>query len=315
MKTLTFLTIVLLFSSNLYSQLPPNIIYIPWDSIFFEHNTIPYQISPTLGNCWQVGHPSKTFFNDAYSLPLAIVTDTLEPYPINSNSSFTFSFANYLIYGVWFEFLQKFDSDTLTDYGSIDVSYDQGLTWEILKDSICQSGCMQLFWSADSVFSTGDTFPHVLKSSGHSNGWIRSRFTWWWGMPEIKNNSKHTPVSIYLKFTFHSDSIQTNKEGWMIDNIISGPLDVVSGIPDLLHPDELIIMPNPLVTFSKVICSKPCQNSIFQIFDLSGKRVFQKNVDSFKTFELRRQDFEPGIYFWTLYSENSSPLTGKFVVN
>src|SRR4051812_30284690 len=39
-------------------------------------------------NIWQLGKPSKPVFDSAYSKPLALVTDTLHPYPINNTSSF-----------------------------------------------------------------------------------------------------------------------------------------------------------------------------------------------------------------------------------
>ena len=39
-------------------------------------------------NVWQIGKPQKTVFDSAYSYPNAIVTDTLNPYPVNDTSVF-----------------------------------------------------------------------------------------------------------------------------------------------------------------------------------------------------------------------------------
>jgi len=46
------------------------------DSVNFRHNV------------WQIGKPQKSIFKSAYSIPNAIVTDTINPYPINDTSSF-----------------------------------------------------------------------------------------------------------------------------------------------------------------------------------------------------------------------------------
>jgi hypothetical protein len=214
---------MLLAAMNLYSQKNFGD-YIPVDSIFFEYNTLPYQISvPYDLNCWQTGQPSKSSFNSSWSLPLAIVTDTLLPYPLNTNSSFTFSFPSNIDYGsAYLEYLHEFDTDTLNDFGTVEASYDHGLTWSVLKDSLC-TDCIQLFWSEDKVMSTAELRPHMLNPSGRSNGWIRSRYTWWWWMWVDKNTGRDFPPdSISIRFTFTSDGIQTNKEGWMIDNIITG---------------------------------------------------------------------------------------------
>ena len=299
-KFIIFLMTILV-SECLFSQIPPND-YIPKDSIFFEHNTIPYHIYPTQGNCWQVGTPSKTDFNQAYSLPWAIVTDTLLPYPINTNSSFYFSFRNHL-YGSYFEFLQKYDSDTLTDYGSIEVSYDHGSTWSVLEDTSCQSQCIQLFWSDDVIVSTGVNIPHLLYPSGHSQGWIKSQYTWWWIIPENKPDSFPTD-SIYIKFTFKSDSIQTNKDGWMIDNIITGELDFGSGISDMNRNSFVTVSPNPLTTVSVVRCSNDYSNSSFEVYDLTGRLVFCRSIDQNRSLLLNRKDFITGVFLWKVKSKD-----------
>jgi hypothetical protein len=289
--------------------------YIPFDSIFFERNTIPFNLDPPLsGNCWQVGHPSKSFFNQSYSLPLAIVTDSLLPYPPNSNSSFSFSFF-YYAHAVYMEFLHKVDSDTITDFGTVEVSYDQGATWEVLKDSTCQNfGCVQLFWSDDSVLLTGIKIPHSPEMSGHSNGWVRSRFTWWWDFPVNKDSNLTSSDTITIRFSFHSDGIQTNKEGWMIDNIITGYYDVGTGISTFSSPGQVQVLPNPLTHVSEVVFAKDLSNFDFEIYDLQGRIVFRRQVDQNRSLLLNRTLFAKGIYLWSAKSDDNLIQTGKLVV-
>jgi len=311
MKTKYFLLIiVILGAQDLFAQYPGN----PVDSIFFEHNTLPYQISPTPGNCWQVGHPSKTYFDSAYSLPLAIVTDTLNPYPINTNSSFTFTFPNNFE-GSFVRFYQKYNTDTLTDYGTIEVSYNLGATWLPLVDSNCiMNDCIHLYWSDDLVLSTWKSVPHVMQPSGLSHGWIMSQYTWWWTVPTKKEVDSMPPTLISLRFTFSSDAVQTNKDGWMIDNITTGYLALGDGIP-IMNKDAVVrISPNPMTSVSLVTFSTELVNSSFEVYDLVGRLVYHEDINKKLFLNLYRKDFIPGSYIWSVRSGDRQVQTGKLFV-
>jgi len=56
------------------------------DTISFEAGQHLITIDTQANNIWQVGKPAKSQFNSAYSIPNAIVTDTLHPYPSNITS-------------------------------------------------------------------------------------------------------------------------------------------------------------------------------------------------------------------------------------
>lgn len=312
-----FTLCLILFSVNSYAQKSFGDL-IPFDSIFFEHNTLPYFIdqTPSPQDRWQVGHPSKTYFNSSLSLPLAIVTDTLNPYDVNLDCSFYFSFrigpeggANYL------EFKHKYDSDTLNDYGMVEVSYDHGLNWKVLKDSGCNDGsCVMLFWRPDQVLSTAQFVTHTTYPSGHSNGWIKSTFIWWWWMPVDKNSAGFPPDSIYLRFSFHSDNIQNNREGWMIDNIVTGIMDVGSGVNNNQPYYNISVSPQPLTDVSRVKFPEGLPSSDFIICDALGRIIYNRHVQSGEDLDLLRSDLHPGIFFWSLHSGNSIISKGKLSV-
>lgn len=60
-----------------------------WEFFRFDSSNIYLQIDTTSSNnIWQVGQPSKTFFDSAYSPVNAIVTDTINSYPVNNHSAF-----------------------------------------------------------------------------------------------------------------------------------------------------------------------------------------------------------------------------------
>jgi hypothetical protein len=92
-------------------------------------------------NCvWQIGRPQKPVFDSARSYPNAVVTDTLQTYPTNDTSSFILAqgglygwgYPSYAGITGWY----KVNSDSLTDYGMIEVSVDSGATWiNILTDT------------------------------------------------------------------------------------------------------------------------------------------------------------------------------------
>ena len=312
-----FALCLLLLSTGTYAQKNFGDL-IPVDSIFFEHNTLPYFINqtPQPQDRWQVGHPSKTFFNSSWSLPLAIVTDTLNPYDVNLDCSFYFSFpigpeggANYL------EFKHKYDSDTLNDYGIVEVSYDHGLNWKVLKDSTCPDfSCVQHFRRPDQVMLTAQQVTHITYPSGHSNGWIKSTFIWWWWMAVDKNNAGFPPDSIYIRFTFHSDNIQDNKEGWMIDNIITGIMDVGSGVSHDQSEFSISVFPLPLTDVSRVKFPDNLPACDFVIYDALGRIIFSRHVQAGENLELSRSELHPGILFWSLHSENTIIRTGKISV-
>jgi len=307
---------MLLAAANTQAQKVFGDLY-PVDSIFFEHNTLPYFIdqAPLPQDRWQVGHPSKTFFNAAYSAPLAIVTDTVNPYGINLNCSFSFSFEN-LPYGAsYLEFTHKYDSDTLNDYGMVEVSYDHGLNWTLLKDSTCADfSCVMLYWKPDQVLSTAQQINHIMYPSGHSNGWIRSSFIWWWWMAVDKNNTDLPPDSLYIRFTFHSDNIQNNKEGWMIDNIITGIMDIGSGVSQNQHDYAINISPLPLTAVSRVKFPENLPACDFIICDALGRILYNRNVQAGEYLDLHRSDFHPGIFFWSLRYKDQVVSSGKLAV-
>ena len=133
MKKLTILLIVLLGFNNIYAQ---------WynETINFESPSSMVWIDDTQeNNIWQIGTPQKDYFDQAYSPPYAILSDTIESYGENLHSSFIVSVKGWSWFGgspSILTFKHKFDTDTLTDGGYIDVSYDSGESWvSIIHDT------------------------------------------------------------------------------------------------------------------------------------------------------------------------------------
>ena len=225
----------------------------------------------TLG-IWKIGHPSKTVFNTNIEGSKSIMTDTLNPYPINDTSSFeiTIHLINFLaeVNFIDVELTHRFDTDSLLDNCLINYSIDGGNTWfNMLSDTL------DLYQNSHYFYSSSTYIYGNMPITGNSQDWVVSTFRkdiWQnWLMPYID--------SVIIKFTFISDSIQTNKDGWQIDHlcITETHYGIIKELPTLYNFAS--VYPNP----AKQELTLKFDNSFHQLFDLTiynsyGQNVFQK---------------------------------------
>ena len=52
----------------------------------------------TSDSLWQIGKLDKTYFSNAYSVPNAILTDTIQTYPTHQSSSFNIKLTDETLY-------------------------------------------------------------------------------------------------------------------------------------------------------------------------------------------------------------------------
>ncbi|MBS1778611.1 MAG: T9SS type A sorting domain-containing protein [Bacteroidetes bacterium] len=230
-----------------------------WDCTFeHPHDTIRgHLFIDTINykhNIWQIGRPQKAVFDSARTYPNALVIDTVNTYPVNDTSVFILKQEWPLAlwaYGsvplITFSFQLQKDSG---DKAIIEYSADTGKTWT------------DLIKSGDYVFDLNDT-PSIDTST---NGW---RSVWCYWAPR-----HHHPDSVFYRFTFISDSIDSHQDGWMIDNIV---LDYYSeGYVQPLKDDNFIsIYPNPCTDYL-YIKSKKIATHIPQvsIYDALGRQLY-----------------------------------------
>ena len=174
-------------------------------------------------NIWQVGKPDKTVFTSAYSAPNAIITDTLNPYPVNDTSVFIAKIPGYYmdptispIHVFSFEYQLDIDSGSIA---RVEISEDSGAHWENIVDTLPT----HYYW------------PILIPDLSHStSGWTA-----------LTLNRDWSPASdtILFRFTFISDSTFANKDGWIIDNIFC--FYQWEGIPQVQNNNLITIGPNP----------------------------------------------------------------------
>jgi hypothetical protein len=279
----------------------------PWSLISFEEPSGFIRNTPSSQNLWQIGAPQKSFFNQAYTLPNAMVTDSVNFYPANNHSSFDL-FIGYFNnpiypYDFFIDFRQKFDTDTLRDGGYITVSWDHGQSWmNILDDTISK----QFFWFSPAenwgmwgntnLYTYGDTlFNGEHGYSGKSDGWMHSCMAWY-NLP-VKKPHDFPPDTMILRFNFISDSIDHNKEGWMIDQIRIFSIDLGSGIGEnIIETPRIRVTPNPFKTCTMVTFNKVYEQVKYQLIDPAGRIQQSGNPGRCSKFEIRRANLSPGIY-------------------
>lgn len=256
----------------------------PFGFISFDNSPDPRIIIDTVANpnnIWQIGHPNKTIFTTAYSSPNVIATDTLNPYPINDTSSFTiihiadlgWYWQYYIIYiDGWY----SVNSDTLTDRGYIEFSPDHGNTW-FYADSIMNHGC---------CFSGSEELPTF---TGNSFGWQHFHYCL---CAPISVNIGDT---VLYRFTFISDSVQTNKDGLMFDNLEF--MDMIEGVDEIQNDNLISISPNPATSELKIQNAELKIKEI-EIYSVVGEKVYQERLTSdigHRTISVA--DFPSGMYF------------------
>ena len=249
-------------------------------------------------NLWQVGTPQKTVFTSAYSSPYAIVTDTINSYPINDTSSFEIvnlatGFGWQMPHTVILSGYYQVNSDTLTDYGKIEVSPDNGTTWIDIVNDTAYSNYYQ-WWTVKPVLS------------GNSNGW--QQFTVWLAPLGPLFNVQYNDTILY-RFTFISDSVQTNKDGLMFDDFHFE--DWAEGIAEIQNDNLISISPNP--TSDELIFhrTKVSTNSKIQILNYSGQVLYNNSNFIGETIDIRQ--LSNGIYLLK-YSDTKNFSIKKFVV-
>lgn len=289
----------------------------PWSVISFEEPSQWLSILPGTDNIWQIGYPQKTIFNAAYTPPKAIVTDTINVYPPLNESSFIVKIGNFNSFdypwNIFVDFRHKFNTDTLQDGGWISVSWDHGISWyNVIKDTVS----LNFFYGTPtrSFFWPGNTGLYDTTSvlcngqpgfTGNSNGWVHSCLAWY-DIP-LKSNGIMIPDTMLLKFNFVSDPVQTNKEGWMIDQIRLFSIDLGSGMENREgNLNSAKIVPNPVKEQAAVILPEYCDKFDYQITSAAGNLIMERKNLSGKWFILERNDLPGGIYCITILNHHSN---------
>jgi hypothetical protein len=293
-KLLFFFTLVISFSANAQwywqeSFEAPNDLY---RGKFFRDTNSNHN------NIWQIGHPNKTVFTAAYSNPNALVTDTLHPYPTNDTSVVIVKHQKRVSNIFTVDFWYRLDKDSL-ETARVEVSGDTGHHWvDIMKDDTTYD----IFWA----------LPKPNLSAVTSNGWVHIAFD----MTDWSHNmgtypSHITADTFLIRFTFASDNVQTNKDGWMIDNFSVEDYIHEGGISSKYKENLLHLYPNPSggTFYMSVPAGEEAQNLAIYAMD-GSKKMELPHVPASGKIET---GLPVGVYFVSCVT-NKRTISSKLVI-
>jgi hypothetical protein len=282
----------------------------------FETTYGPLTYSSFGINVWQVGTPSKPFFGTASSPPNAVMTDSINPYPVNVVSSIILRNIDTLNVHIHnftaLSFDHKFQTTAGMDGGAIEVSYD-GMNWQnVLTDTFFQNRSQFLQPTLSNMYDTTDVlYNGAYGFNGNSGGWVHTEIDWgWYFVMRINSASTFggTPVqlpdSMFIRFTFYSDSNSESLDGWMIDNIkLIG--DDGGGIEENnLQLSEINLFPQPASEAIQISINHEIHPASYCIYDLNGRKI--KSGVANNQFCIDVSDLSSGMYqlaTWTRENE------------
>lgn len=251
-------------------------------------------------NIWQVGTPSKSTFDSAFSFPKAILTDTIDYYPTNDTSVFVitktaengFEFS----YNAVLDFNYRVETDSLNDFGMIEFSPDNGGLWvNLLEDSVYSN---QLDWQ-----------DHPPTLTGSSEGWKNAKIDLA-GLFELSFGD-----TVQYRFTFISDGIADSLDGLMFDDIYlwEAVLDVEEN--HLQSPNSKVY-PNPANESFQVEFENSKNDQFeFVLLDAFGREVYRELTTSNQLL-VSSQQFADGIYHYRLIGiEPKRNMSGIVVIS
>lgn len=252
-------------------------------------------------NSWIVGTPNKALFNTANSIPNAILTDKQNPYPVNDTSVFIFRYKTIDEYPhdntfFSFSFAYQLDIDS-GEIARVEVSGDTGHTWiDMLKEDT----------TYDFMWFNKKPILHKTLNGWQSFGAIMTDWVYdHKGYPQT-----FTADTLLFRFTFISDSIQTNKNGWMIDDIIIR--ESFESVEDILNNALFTLYPNPPDgSFFIKQQTANYTNPAVTIYNLQGQVLQEiKNIPDNGKVNTSLPD---GTYLLKYFSESGQKID-KFIV-
>ena len=246
---------------------------------------------------WQIGSPQKAIFTQGHMSLNAMVTDTINTYPINDRSSFIIgqvpNIGWFLPHTARLQGWYAAHTDSLSDYGYIEVSLNNGQNWRLISyDS--------------SYFQGGSANLPIL--TGNSNGWQHFYI-------DFRNLALQFPPkqgdTILLRFTFISDSTQTNKDGLMFDNLEL--LDFFEAVSDVLLVNSSVF-PNPTEHTITIVptTSFHFDKARLSILNVLGQEVYKSTPSPEKPITVNIQQLPQGLYFYDVKFDSAKKLMGKF---
>lgn len=306
MKNLLLL-IFCLISIKSFAQIDPWKGISPGDSCKLDTVCPLVSFNTNQQGLWEIAKPEKIFLDAAFSPEKCLITDSINPYPINNTSSFIFKLPNDgLTSGLRFK--HKYQTDSLKDGGYIEISKDDGQNWFDLRDP--DFLVEVAMFNEENLYDQTDTLFNGHPGFSGSKDWEEVALQFIWAFPV-----KVFGDTALLRFTFISDSLDNPKDGWMIDDLklfyTSLPGSVSPGIDKI----NIEIGPHPIQTESQISFDNYTRKALrLELLDLQGKIVFVEEGIRESRYQFHRRNLPAGIYLLRLSDESEILATQKLLL-
>jgi len=274
-------------------------------TIDFE-SAIPHiTLDSVPGSVWQVGEPQKTVFNAARSPVNALMTDTLNTYPPNTVSSFTYE----VLYPISssLEFWYMIDSEPGMDGGYIEISVDTGQTWHLVTGNPLE------FWNtpfpisvSTSLYNNSDTLYNGNLGISGSEGWSQRGI--YFDCLAVKNPN----FSVLLRFNFISNG-SDERDGWMLDDFNTTNFPCSSN--KNIKSNQLKVIPNPASHRIVIDFNDEFLEGNILISNVMGQTVMQQQGISGYGVAVGVDHLPEGMYFYQLETTDELTYTGKLLIS
>lgn len=255
------------------------------------YNSILVELDTSTENIWQIGKPQKIIFDTAATMPNAIVTDTINSYPINNTSRFfAKNFNNFGFWGIYaLQWKQKLDLDFGKDGGIVEYSTDSGKTWV----SVFNNPYVYNFYGYDSLnIDTLDNGEYAFTGTDTTwrDIWLCFDISW---TDFFAYND-----TLMFRFSLLSDSIDNHKEGWMIDNMMAH-ITFIHTIKDINMNTYLSVYPNPSSNRVYIQAEKRNEFHIIENMKLIGPsgQTIQEWSNIPTKFWFDTKEYPDGLYY------------------
>jgi hypothetical protein len=268
-------------------------------SIDFEDTNLikRYIKLDTNNNIWRIGHPQKSKIKNSEN---AIITGLTQGYPVKGNSSFVLKFLplssiRYDITELWGYF--SVDSDSLHDYGVIEMSYDGGKNWINIMDTGRNYGIWYTDGNLERPIFTGNQTDKL-----HTFIFI------------FEKGYALTVDTLRFRFTFISDSIPENKDGWAFDDFW-----LINRDPGWIDENKyteypIKISPNPVRQSEDVFISiKNRTANKINLINSQGKIIAEFNNPN-NSLNINTNNFQKGIFFIEVIDNTGRKEVEKLVI-
>ena len=259
-------------------------------------------------NLWQIGVPQKTVFDSAYSPYKALLTDTIHPYSKGNYSYFDVIYVSEYFNPV-LSFYHRWDMDSLSEGGWIDISYDKGASWTNVRND------NESFWwvNSENLYADTDTLNNGSPAfTGKSHGWVKTQIQWIWFIGVKGGPIPNYGDTILWRFNFISDTVETHKDGWMIDDLEVFNVSPWGDVAEYQKGSALKISPNPAT--DELYLSNPGGDELrAEIYTGDGRLVMNSATLDGTRPHLDVSALRAGVYRLVVYYSDGSVAQSGFV--